>query len=146
LIASVWNASAQREKNVLKRWPQKRWEIPPQANAEVVCALEDVREIYTRPYAPQRPQVGVDETRTPLVAETRPPIPATPGQPERVDYAEERQGTANLFSVLEPLAGQRRVQVTERRTAVDFAPLRREVSAEHYRQAEQMTLVRDQQF
>jgi hypothetical protein len=102
-----------------------------------------VLEVYTRPDNPRRPQVCIDESRTQLVAETRVPIPATPGQPKRVDYAYERQGTANLLMLFEPLAGQRRVKVTERRTAVDFAHLIREVVEEYYPQAEKIVLVMD---
>jgi transposase len=117
--------------------------IPPQANAEFVCAREDVLEVYTRPYDPQRPQVCIDETSKQLVAETRRPIPAAPGQPARVDYEDERQGTANLFMVCEPLAGQRRVKVTERRTSVDFAQLVREVLDEQYPEVEKLVLVMD---
>ena len=117
--------------------------IPPHANAEFVCAMEDVLEVYTRPYDPQRPQVCLDETSTQLVADTRAPLPASPGQPERVDYEYERQGTANLFMVFEPLAGQRRVKVTERRTAVDFAHLLQEVVAVQYPQADKIVLVMD---
>jgi hypothetical protein len=117
--------------------------MPPQANAEFVCAMEDVLEVYTRPDNPRRPQVCIDESSTQLVAETRVPIPATPGQPKRVDYAYERQGTANLFMLFEPLAGQWRVKVTERRTAVDFAHLLREVVEEYYPQAEKIGLVMD---
>jgi hypothetical protein len=105
--------------------------------------MEDVLAVYTRPYDPQRPQVCLDETSTQLVAETRVPIPAAPGQPERVDDEYERKGTANLFMVFEPLAGQRRVQVTERRTAVDFAYLIRELVDEQYPQAEKIVLVMD---
>jgi hypothetical protein len=105
--------------------------------------MEDVLEVYPRPYDPQRPQVCIDETSTPLVAETRRPIPAAPGQPERVDDAYARQGTAHLCMVFEPLAGQRRVKVTERRTAVDFAHLLREVVDEPYPQAEKIVLVMD---
>jgi transposase len=105
--------------------------------------MEDVLEVYTRPYDPRRPQVCVDETSKQLVAETRAPIPATPGQPERVDYEYERKGTANLFMVFEPLAGQRRVQVTERRTAVDFAHVLRELSDVQYPHAEKIVLVMD---
>jgi hypothetical protein len=71
--------------------------IPPQANAEFVCAMEDVLEVYTRPYDPRRPQVCLDETSKQLVVETREPIPATLGQPMRFDYEYERKGTANLF-------------------------------------------------
>ena len=117
--------------------------IPPQANAAFVCAMEDVLEVSTRPYDPRRPQVCLDETSKQLVAETRTPIPATPGQPERVDYEYERKGTANLFMVCEPLAGQRRVKVTERRTAVDFAHVLREMSDVQYPHAEKIVLVMD---
>jgi len=105
--------------------------------------MEDVLEVYTRPYDPRRPQVCIDETSKQLVAETREPLPSAPGQPERVDYEYERKGTANLFMVCEPLAGQRRVKVTERRTAIDFAHLIREVVDEQYPQAEQIVLVMD---
>ena len=117
--------------------------IPPQANAEFVCALEDVLEVYTRPYDPQRPQVCLDATSKQLVADTRQPIPAAPGQPERIDYEYERKGTANLFMVFEPLAGHRRVTVTERRTAVEFAHLIQELVDVQYPQAEQIVLVMD---
>lgn len=131
------------QKNVLKPWQQRQWVIPPQANAEFVCAMEDVLEVYTRPYDPRRPQVCLDETSKQLVAETREPILAAPGQPERVDYEYERKGTANLFMVFEPLVGQRRVKVTARRTAVDFAHVIQELVDEQYPQAEQIVLVMD---
>ena len=128
-------------KNALQPWRQQHWGIPPHANAECVGALAAVLEVYTRPYDPQRPQVGLDETSKHLVADTRRPIPATPGQPERVDDAYERPGTATRFMVFEPLAGHRRVKVTERRTAVDCAPLSREVVDAQYPQAETSVLV-----
>ena len=83
--------------------------------------MEDVLEVYTRPYDPRRPQVCIDEASKQLVAEVQTPLPMEPGQPERIDYEYERHGTANLFMVFEPLAGRRRVTVTERRTAVDYA-------------------------
>jgi hypothetical protein len=131
------------QNNELNPWRQQQWVIPPQANAECVWALEDVLEVYTRPYNPRRLQVCGDETSKQLVGETRVPIPAAPGRPARVDDAYERQGTAKLCMVVEPLAGQRRVQVTERRTAVDFAPLLREVVDAQYPQAEKIVLVMD---
>jgi hypothetical protein len=117
--------------------------IPPQAQAELVGAMADGLEVDTRPYEPQRPQVGLDETRKPLVAETRPPLPAGPGPPERIDYEDARQGPAHLCMGCEPLAGQRRVKVTERRTAVDFAPLLRELSDEPDPHADTIVLVMD---
>ena len=100
-------------------------------------------EVSTRPYNPRRPQVCIDESSNPLVAETRLPIPATPGQPTRVDDEDERQGTAHLLMVFAPLAGHRRVNVTARRTAVDVAHLLREVIEEDYPQAEKSVLSMD---
>ena len=117
--------------------------IPPKANADFVCALEDVLEVYTRPYEPQRPMVCLDESSKQLVKETRCPIPARPGQPRRVDYEYERNGTANLFMVFEPLAGRRRVKVTDRRTTADFAEVVRQLADEWYPKAEKIILVMD---
>lgn len=73
--------------------------IPPEADAAFVCAMEDVLEVYARPYDPRRPQVCLDECGKQLVAETRVPLPAEPGRAERHDYEYERRGTANLFIV-----------------------------------------------
>jgi hypothetical protein len=105
--------------------------------------MEDVLEVYTRPDDPRRPQVCLDETSTPWVADTREPLPAMPGPPARVDDAYERKGTAHLCRGFAPLAGQRRVKVTARRTAVAFAHLLQEVVDEPYPQAEKIVLVMD---
>src|SRR4051794_41639614 len=82
--------------------------------------MEDVLDVYKRPYDAQQPVVCLDEASKQLVAEVNAPLPPEPGQPERADYEYERRGTANVFMVFEPLAGQRRVEVTARRTAVFF--------------------------
>ena len=131
------------QKNELKPWLRKRWVIPPPANAEFVCAMEDVLEVYTRPYDPARPVVCLDEISKQLVAETRTPLPAAPGQPARMDYEYERGGTANLFLSCEPLAGCRHVTVTERRTAVDFAWEVRDLLEVRYAHAERVVLMVD---
>ncbi|MDZ7621551.1 MAG: IS630 family transposase [Candidatus Competibacteraceae bacterium] len=131
------------KKNELKPWLRKQWVIPPQANADFVCAMEDVLEVYTRPYDPARPVVCLDELSKQLVAETRVPLPVEPGQPERVDYEYERRGTANLFLTGEPLVGRRHVTVTERRTAVDFAKEVRDLLEVRYPHAEKVVLVMD---
>jgi hypothetical protein len=131
------------QKNELKPWLRKQWVIPPQANAEFVCAMEDVLEVYTRPYDPARPVVCLDEISKQLVAETRTPLPAEPGQPARTDYEYERGGTANLFLTCEPLAGRRHVTLTERRTAVDFAAEVRNLLEVRYAHAERVILVVD---
>jgi hypothetical protein len=83
--------------------------------------MEDVLDLYAEPYDPERPVVGFDERPLQLVAETRTPLPAQPGRARRIDYEYRRNGTCNLFTTIEPLAGWRHVEVTERRTAIDFA-------------------------
>lgn len=105
--------------------------------------MEDVLEVYTRPYDPQRPVVCFDEASKQLVADVTPPLPLQAGQPARVDYEYERCGTANLFLVFEPLAGRRRLTVTERRTAVDFAQMIRVLVDELYASTEKVVLVLD---
>ena len=83
--------------------------------------MEDVLDLYAEPYDPKRPVVCFDETSTQLLADTRPPLPAQPGLPQRQDYEYRREGTRNLFLTCEPLAGWRQVAITERRTMQDFA-------------------------
>jgi len=117
--------------------------MPPKAHAEFVCAMEDVLEVSTRPYDPQRPVVCLDETSKQLVAETLVPMPAAPGKLARIDYEYERHDTANLFMIFEPLAGQRRVTITDRHTAIDFAPVIRDVVDVHYPQADTIVLMMD---
>jgi hypothetical protein len=116
--------------------------IPPEQNADFVCAMEDALEVYHRPYDPQRPVVCFDEASKQLIKETRVPIPAAPGRPATTDYEYERNGTANMF-MIEPLAGQRHVKVTERRTALDYAHVVRELVDVHYAAAEKVVLVQD---
>lgn len=97
------------------------WCIPPEQNAESVCAMENVLEVYKRAYDPKHPVVCMDEKPKQLVKETRRPIACGKGRPECFDYEYERNGTANVFMFVEPLRGWRRVEVTERRTRVDWA-------------------------
>ena len=86
---------------------------------------------------------GADETSKQLVAETRAPIPVRPGKPARHDYEYERNGTANLFMLFAPLEGWRDVKITERRTAIDYAHVLKEVSDVHFRNVEKIVLVQD---
>jgi hypothetical protein len=105
--------------------------------------MEDVLDVYERPYDPRFPQVCFDETSKQLVGEVRTPLPATPGQPAREDYEYVRNGVANLFMVCEPLRGWRHVTVTDQRTAVDFAHVIRDLVDVHYPEAERIVLVMD---
>jgi len=117
--------------------------IPPKQNAEFVAAMEDVLEVYQRPYDARRPVVCLDEQSKQLVKQVNEPLPMQPGSVAKEDYEYERNGTANLFMLFEPLGGWRHVKVTERRTKIDFAHVVRELVEEHYPQAEKIVLVMD---
>ena len=116
--------------------------IAPQASAAFVAAMEQVLDIYSRPYDARNPVVCMDETPRQLIRETRQPIAAAPGRPERHDYEYERCGVCNVFMASEPLAGRRLTKVTERRTKLDWAVFVQDIS-EHYPDAQRITLVMD---
>ena len=105
--------------------------------------MEDVLEVYHRPFDPRRPLVCLDEASKQLIGEVAEPVPAAPGRPERIDYEYVRNGTANLFLISEPLTGWRHVEVTDRRTAKDFAAVVRALVEEVYPEAETVVLVLD---
>lgn len=105
--------------------------------------MEDVLAVYTRPRDPARPLVCLDETSKQLIAETRIPLPMKPGQPARFDYEYERNGTANLFMLFAPLEGWRHVKVTDRRTAVDYAHVLKDLADLHFPGADRIVLVQD---
>ncbi len=105
--------------------------------------MEDVLDVYKRPYDPKRPNVCLDETSKQLIGETRTPVLACPGQPARYDYEYKRNGVANLFMIFEPLVGKRHVKVTQRRTKIDWAYCVREMVDQIYPDAEQIVLVMD---
>ena len=118
----------------------KEWCIPAE-DAEFVSKMEDVLEVYQRPYDPLRPVVCVDETNKQLIGENR--IPCEPGQPEKVDSVYVRNGVADVFMISQPLAGKRETVVTETRTALDFAHVLRYISDVLYPHAEKIVLVTD---
>jgi len=105
--------------------------------------MEDVLDVYTRPYDPKRPQVCFDELPKQLVVDIREPLPASPRHARREDYEYERHGTANLFLWYEPLAGRRHVEVMDRRTMVDWAHCIKDLVDVHYPDAERIVLVLD---
>jgi len=117
--------------------------IPPKASAEFVCAMENVLEVYAKPYDPKRPVVCADEGGKQLIGDVREPLPVRPKSPAKEDYEYERRGTANLFVAFEPLAGVRRFEVTERKTKADFARLLKRIVDEWYPEAQRVTLVVD---
>lgn len=104
--------------------------------------MEKVLEVYKRPFDPLHPVVCMDESPKQLIAETKCPIPASPGQPARHDYEYSRCGVCNVFLACEPLAGKRMVKITERKTKQDWAFFLEEIAVQ-YKDAEKITLVMD---
>jgi hypothetical protein len=105
--------------------------------------MEDVLDVYERPRDPSHPVVCVDEGGKQLIGDVREPLPVRPGSPAKQDYEYERGGMANLFMAFEPLAGWRHVEVTERKTSVDFAKFLRDLSDTYYPTATRIVLVCD---
>ncbi len=106
--------------------------------------MEDVLDIYQSPYDVKKPWVCFDESCKQLVKEIRAPIPAEPGKLERYDYQYERNGVANLFMFFEPLAGWRHIEVTEQRTAIDYAYQMKYLVDERYPLADKIRVIQDQ--
>ena len=104
--------------------------------------MEQVLDVYKRPYDPLRPLICMDESPRQLIRATRMPLVAEPGNVEREDYEYERCGVCNVFMAVEPLAGKRFVRVTERKTRTDWAAFLEEIAA-RYDHAEKITLVMD---
>jgi DDE superfamily endonuclease len=120
------------------------WCIPPGQDAAFVGQMEQVLEVYKRPYDPARPVVCMDEQPKQLIAEVRRPLAAAPGRPARGDYEYVREGVCVVWMFVEPLAGWRDVQVTDTKTAVAWAhQVRQLVDAPRYASAERITLVCD---
>ena len=117
--------------------------MPEGPSAEFVAAMEDVLDVYHRPYDPERPVVCMDEASKQLIAEVRQPLPAQPGRTAKYDSEYERCGTANFFMAVEPLAGKRTVRVTDRRTKIDWARFIRYLLLTVYPQAAIVVLVMD---
>jgi hypothetical protein len=120
----------------------KSWCIG-QPSARFVAKMEDVLEVYHRPYDPQRPVVALDEISKTLHATPRGALPMQAGQVAREDYQFTRNGSLNLFLKVEPLRGWRKVRVTERRTSLDFAEELRSLVDEDYPEAEVIVLITD---
>lgn len=126
----------------MKPWQKEQWVIPPEHNGDFVAQMEQVLEVYKRPYDPRYPVVCMDESPRQLIRDTKAPIAAKPGSAARQDYEYERCGVCNVFMAVEPLAGKRLVQITERKTRTDWACFLEHI-ARNYNEAEKVTLVMD---
>jgi hypothetical protein len=135
--------SASLKKTQLKPHLKTYWCIPPKQNAAFVAAMEDVLEVYTRPYDPAKPVICMDEKPYQLLGDVREPIPAKPGKAERVDGEYKREGTCSIFIFTEPLAGWRYAEALPRRTKIDWAHRVKWVLDCQYPDAEKVILVMD---
>jgi hypothetical protein len=128
--------------NDLKPWRKDMWCIP-QVDADYVARMEDVLDLYAEPRDSKRPVVCFDKSLVQLIGEVRRPIRAKPGRIERYDCEYRCNGTANLFVFLDVHRSWRKVKVTERRAAEDFAACMRELTDVHYPKAERIRVVLD---
>jgi hypothetical protein len=119
------------------------WVIPPKSDAEFVASMEQVLDVYAKPYDSRYPVLCMDEQPIQLLKETREPIAGTKQHPRRVDYEYERAGTASIFMFSEPHSGWRFVSVRDRRTKVDWAQEMEQLLATRYASAEKVILVCD---
>ena len=128
--------------NELKPWREKMWCVP-KIDGEYVARMEDVLDLYAELPDPARPVICLDESPVQLIGEVREPIAAAPGQIERVDYEYRRNGTLNLFVAVDAHRPWRKVSVTERRTAQDYAERLRELVDVDFPEAACIRVVQD---
>lgn len=128
--------------NEIKPWRRKMWCVP-EVNGDYVARMEDLLDLYAEAPDPKRPVVCFDESPVQLIGEVRQPIPPEPGRVERYDYEYRRNGTVNLFVVIDTQRPWRKVTVTQRRTAVDFAERMRELVEVDFPQADTIRVVMD---
>lgn len=121
------------------------WCIPPKHDAHFVAAMEDILEVYQRPFDPKVPLVCLDEFCKQLLGEVATPLPAKPGCPARYDYEYVRHGSATAFMIYAPLVGTRQIFFSQNatRTKLDYAQALRLISEEMFPQAEKIILVED---
>lgn len=121
----------------------KSWVIPPQQNSSFVACMEDVLDVYKRPYDENKPVVCMDESPKQLISSVKTSIPMKKGREERVDYEYIRHGMVNIFMANEPLKGKRLVEVTAFKKKQDWAKFIKRIADEMYPDAEKITLVMD---
>ena len=127
----------------MRPWKVKGWLIPPLQNSDFVANMECVLDIYKMAHSSEYPVVCMDESPKQMIKETRTAIEMKPGQEAKEDFEYERCGVANIFLVSEPLTGKRYVEVTERKTKVDWAKFMKHIADDWYPDALKITLVMD---
>ena len=127
----------------MKPWKVVSWIIPPKQNSQFVAQMEQVLDIYKRPYNADFPVICMDESPKQLIKETRVPIAMKPGSNARIDFEYERCGIANIFIASEPLKGKRFVEVTKQRTKLDWAMFIKRIADEWYKKEKKIILIMD---
>lgn len=127
----------------MKPWKVLGWVIPPKQNSQFVAAMENVLDVYKRVYNKLFPVVCMDESPKQLIRETRTPIAMKSGFAAKEDFEYERCGVVNIFLASEPLRGKRYVEVTERKTKIDWAKFIKQIADDWYKDAEKIILVMD---
>lgn len=116
----------------------------PKITKQFLERMEDLLNLYAKPYNPKEPVICFDEKNKQLIEDTRPILPTRPEKPRRCDYEYRRNGTSNIFLTIEPKAGFRTVAVTKRRTKQDFAhEIQRITGLSRYRQVKHLHIVVD---
>ncbi|MDP3663275.1 MAG: transposase [Nitrosomonas sp.] len=141
---SVFNTAAATQivfQRSVKPWQKQEWCIP-EVSSDFVAAMEDVLDLYEEPYDPMRPVVCFDESPKQLIAEVRKPLPLEPGTPARYDTEYERKGVCDLMMICEPKRGFRQVDITDRRTKIEFVQCMKHI-ADIYPQASVIRVVLD---
>jgi hypothetical protein len=131
------------KKNELKPWLKKEWKIPPKANDEFVWRMEEVLEIYKKPYDPNLPVICLDESSKQQIQEVIDSLAMVPGIPARFDSEYKRNGVSNLFMIFEPLRGKRFVMVSDQRTKRDWAECIKYVADVLYPNVDRLIIVMD---
>lgn len=127
----------------MKPWKVIGWVIPPNQNSQFVASMEQVLDVYKRPYNKDFPVVCMDESPKQLIKESRTSIAMKPGMDKKIDFEYERCGVANIFLASEPLKGKRYIEVTERKTKADWAVFIKQIADDWYTGAKKITLVMD---
>jgi DDE superfamily endonuclease len=117
--------------------------IAPEQNSSFVAAMEQVLDVYKRQYNKRYPVINMDESPKQLIAESKIPLPAKPGQERRYDYEYVREGVCNIFLASEALQGKRYVKVTEQNSKKDWAIFMKEIADKHYPEAKKITVIMD---